>query len=33
LLAGTRWNGSSISFPLASSQQNLPDIYLMYVQS
>ena len=34
LLAGTRWNGSSISFPLASSQQNLFDIYLMlYVQS
>jgi hypothetical protein len=30
LLAGTRWN----SFPLASSQQNLFDIYLMlYVQS
>jgi len=23
LLAGTRWNDSSISFPLASSQQNL----------
>ena len=34
LLAGTRWNCSSISFPLASSQQNLYDIYLMlYVQS
>ena len=32
LLAGTRW--SSISFPLASSQQNLFDIYLMlYVRS
>jgi len=32
LLAGTRWN--SISFPLASSQQNLCDIYLMlYEQS
>jgi hypothetical protein len=31
LLAGTRWN---ISFPLASSQQKLYDIYLMlYVQS
>ena len=31
LLAGTRWN---ISFPLASSQQNLFVIYLMmYVQS
>ena len=31
LLAGTRWN---ISFPLASSQQNLFDIRLMlYVQS
>jgi len=34
LLAGTRWNWSSISFPLASSQQNVFDIYLMlYVQS
>jgi len=34
LLAGTRWNCNSISFPLASSQQNLYDIYLMlYVQS
>ena len=34
LLAGTRWNCSSSSFPLASSQQNLYDIYLMlYVQS
>jgi len=33
LLAGTGWNCSSISFPLASSQQNLFDIYLMlYVQ-
>jgi len=32
LLAVTRWN--SISFPLASSQQNLYDIYLiLYVQS
>jgi hypothetical protein len=34
LLAGTRWNCSSISFPLASSQQNLFDIHLtLYVQS
>ena len=34
LLAGTRWNRSSISFPLASSQQNLFDIcLLLYVQS
>ena len=34
LLVGTRWNLSSVSFPLASSQQNLFDIYLMlYVQS
>jgi hypothetical protein len=34
LLAGTRWNRSSILFPLASSQQNLFDICLMlYVQS
>ena len=34
LLAGTRWNCSSISFPVANSQQNLFDIYLMlYVQS
>jgi hypothetical protein len=33
LQAGTIWNCSSISFPLASSQQNLFDIYLMlYVQ-
>ena len=30
LLAGTRWN---ISFPLASSQQNLFDIYLMLCYS
>jgi hypothetical protein len=29
LLAGTRWNSRSISFPLASSQQNLFDLYLM----
>jgi len=34
LLAGTRWNCSSISFSLASSQLNLFDIHLMlYVQS
>ena len=34
LLEGTRWNWSSISFPLASSQQNLSDIYMMlYVES
>ena len=34
LLAGTRWNSSSITFSLASSQQNLYDIFLMlYVQS
>jgi hypothetical protein len=34
LLAGTRCNSHSILFPLASSQQNLFDIYLMlYVQS
>jgi hypothetical protein len=34
LLAGTRWNESSISFPLASSQQTLFDIYLLlYLQS
>ena len=29
LLAGTRWNESSFSFSLASSQQNLFDICLM----
>jgi hypothetical protein len=34
LLVGTRWNWSSNSFPLASSQQNLFDIHLLlYVQS
>ena len=34
LLAGTRLNESSISFPLASSQQKLFDIYLiLYLQS
>ena len=34
LLAGTRWNCSSTSFPLGSSQQNLFDIYLMlHIQS
>jgi len=34
LLVGTKWNSSSILFPLASSQQNLFDVYLMlYVQS
>jgi len=34
LQAGTRWNCSSFSIPLASSQQNLFDMYLMmYVQS
>jgi len=34
LLMGTEWNCSSISFPLASSQQYLFDIHLMlYVQS
>jgi hypothetical protein len=33
LLAGTRWKGSSLSFPLASSHQNLFDIHLkLYVQ-
>jgi len=34
LLAGTRWDSHSISFLLASKQQNLFDINLMlYVQS